>query len=162
MDGCMWIGGMPSSLILSEQNAERLAEGLCRMRGAALKIGQMLSIQDESMLPPQLADILQRVRSQADIMPRRQLTAALIKELGDDWQSRVTTFEWEPFAAASIGQVHRATLVDDNHTNIVMKVQYPGVATSISSDIRNVNSLIQMFNIVPKGMFLDDTLKVVL
>jgi aarF domain-containing kinase len=129
------------------------------MRGAALKVGQMLSIQDESMLPPQLAAILHRVRNQADVMPQRQLHRALAQQLGDDWRNKLLSFDDIPFAAASIGQVHKAVLHDG--TQVVIKVQYPGVATSISSDIRNVNSLINVFNVLPKGMFLDETLKVI-
>lgn len=63
----------PTSSFLTEQNAERLANALCRMRGAALKIGQMLSIQDENVLPPQFQVALERVRAGADVMPRKQL-----------------------------------------------------------------------------------------
>lgn len=66
-------GDQPARSGLSEENAERLASALCRMRGAALKIGQMLSIQDDSMLPPAFQAALERVRAGADIMPRRQL-----------------------------------------------------------------------------------------
>lgn len=66
----------PSSAFITEQNAERLANALCRMRGAALKIGQMLSIQDENVLPPQFSAALERVRAGADVMPRRQLEKA--------------------------------------------------------------------------------------
>lgn len=67
----------PYSRILSEKGAETLAAGLCRMRGAALKLGQMLSIQDESVIPPQLQSALERVRAGADYMPRNQLEGVL-------------------------------------------------------------------------------------
>lgn len=67
----------PYSRIISEKGAETLAAGLCRMRGAALKLGQMLSIQDESVIPPQLQSALERVRAGADYMPRKQLEAVL-------------------------------------------------------------------------------------
>ena len=114
---------------LTEANAERLANALCRMRGAALKIGQMLSIQDESVLPPQVRAgmcgrvsfpthththththtqvqaALERVRAGADVMPRSQLEGVLVAELGPDWQQELAEFDWEPRAAASIGQV---------------------------------------------------------
>ena len=66
----------PGGVMLSEANAERLASALCRMRGAALKLGQMLSIQDEEVLPPQFQAALERVRAGADVMPRRQLDQA--------------------------------------------------------------------------------------
>ena len=110
--------------MLSEANAQRLASGLCRMRGAALKIGQMLSIQDEDMMPPQVAAALEQVRQSADVMPRRQLESTMKAELGDNWQSLVKSFDFDPFAAASIGQVHKAELHDG--TQVAMKIQYPG------------------------------------
>lgn len=107
---------------LSEANTERLAEGLCRMRGAALKVGQMLSIADDSMVPPQLQAVLDRVRDGADVMPRHQLERALYTELGPNWQDQLSEFDWQPMAAASIGQVHRARL-KSNGMEVVMKVQ---------------------------------------
>jgi hypothetical protein len=113
--------------VLSERNARLLANALCRMRGAALKIGQMLSIQDEDLMPPQVAAALEQVRQSADAMPRRQLEATLKEELGSDWQSRVAHFDWEPSAAASIGQVHKAQLHDGR--DIAMKIQYPGASS---------------------------------
>lgn len=126
------------------------------MRGAALKVGQMLSIQDESLLPPQLQKVLERVRDSADVMPRRQLERALNKELTPDWQSKLTKFDWTPIAAASIGQVHRAVLPSGKE--IVLKVQYPGVAESINSDVNNVKLLVRLFNVMPRGMYFDETM----
>jgi aarF domain-containing kinase len=107
-----------------QSNAERLANALCRMRGAALKIGQMLSIQDETVLPPEIQSALERVRAGADVMPRWQLEKQLTSQLGVDWVKQVAEFDWEPKAAASIGQVHAAKLLDGRQ--VAMKVQYPG------------------------------------
>ena len=143
---------------LSEANTERLAEGLCRMRGAALKVGQMLSIQDESLVPPQLQAVLDRVRDGADVMPRPQLERALLTELGPNWQDSLSEFDWTPMAAASIGQVHRARL-KSNGQEVVMKVQYPGVAESINSDVNNLKRLIRFVNVLPKGMYIDETMR---
>eukprot|EP00041_Stephanoeca_diplocostata_P031055 m.957758 g.957758 ORF g.957758 m.957758 type:complete len:113 (+) comp23876_c0_seq45:36-374(+) len=67
---------------LTEANAERLVKTLCRVRGAALKLGQMISIQDSDFLPPQLAKIFDRVRESADFMPAAQMHAQLERELG--------------------------------------------------------------------------------
>jgi aarF domain-containing kinase len=75
------------------------------MRGAALKLGQMLSIQDESVIPPQISRALERVRQGADIMPRKQLEKVLTGEQGPGWKSRLAEFDDLPMAAASIGQV---------------------------------------------------------
>jgi aarF domain-containing kinase len=145
---------------MSAAQAERLAEGLCRMRGAALKIGQMLSLTDESMLPPQIAAVLERVRTQADIMPRRQLEKMMAAELGPDWRTRLggDAFEDTPVAAASIGQVHRSVLPDGR--KVAIKVQYPGVAESIQSDINNLKRLLTIANFLPPGLHIDSLLAV--
>eukprot|EP00879_Flechtneria_rotunda_P006145 GHRR01006461.1.p1 GENE.GHRR01006461.1~~GHRR01006461.1.p1 ORF type:complete len:813 (+),score=305.37 GHRR01006461.1:22-2460(+) len=146
------------SNLITESNAERLANALCRMRGAALKIGQMLSIQDETVLPPQIQAALERVRAGADVMPRNQLEKQLRSELSKDWQSKVAHFEYEPRAAASIGQVHSATLHDGRQ--VAMKIQYPGVARSIESDVDNLMRLINVANILPRGLYVDNAVKV--
>ncbi|KAK7269524.1 hypothetical protein RIF29_22255 [Crotalaria pallida] len=146
------------SPFLSEQNAERLALALCRMRGAALKIGQMLSIQDESLVPAPILAALEIVRQGADVMPKSQLNQVLNAELGPDWSSKLISFDYEPLAAASIGQVHRAVIKDG--MQVAMKIQYPGVADSIESDIENVKLLLNYTNLIPKGLYLDSAIKV--
>ncbi|KAH7678526.1 Cadmium-transporting ATPase protein [Dioscorea alata] len=146
------------SPFLSEQNAERLALALCRMRGAALKLGQMLSIQDDSLVPKPILAALDIVRQGADVMPRSQLNDVLDSELGPNWSSKLRSFDYEPLAAASIGQVHRAVLKDG--LEVAMKIQYPGVAESIESDIENVRRLLDYTNLIPKGLFLDRAIKV--
>ncbi|RCV25272.1 hypothetical protein SETIT_5G153400v2 [Setaria italica] len=146
------------SPFLSDQNAERIALALCRMRGAALKVGQMLSIQDESLVPPPVLAALDIVRQGADVMPRKQLNSVLDAELGPNWSSKLRSFDYDPLAAASIGQVHRAVLKDGS--DVVMKIQYPGVADSIESDIENVRLLLTYTNLIPKGLFLDRAMKV--
>ncbi|KAL5792076.1 hypothetical protein ACOSP7_000670 [Xanthoceras sorbifolium] len=146
------------SPFLSDKNAERLAHALCRMRGAALKIGQMLSIQDESLVPAPILAALDIVRQGADVMPKWQLDQVLDAELGPDWQSKLSSFDYEPLAAASIGQVHRAVTKDG--MQVAMKIQYPGVADSIESDIQNVKILLDYTNLIPKGLYLDSAMKV--
>lgn len=156
-------GGTTSSVAFSNANADRLAATLCRMRGAALKMGQMLSIQDEALLPPALTRALNQVRQGADAMPNYQLLQQLESQLGKEWRDKFETFDELPFAAASIGQVHRATIRDPNDGTIhdvVVKVQYPGVANSIESDLRNVTMLISFSGLAPKGMFLDNVVRV--
>ncbi|KAK9837605.1 hypothetical protein WJX74_001275 [Apatococcus lobatus] len=143
---------------LTEQNAEKLADALCRMRGAALKLGQMISIQDENVLPPQFQAAMDRVRAGADIMPRKQLEQVLRDELGHDWQDKLADFEMEPMAAASIGQVHGATLKDGRR--VAMKIQYPGVARSIESDVDNLMRIISLTNLLPKGLYVESAAKV--
>lgn len=152
-----------SPVIATDANADRLAATLCRMRGAALKMGQMLSIQDESLLPPSLTRALKQVRQGADAMPHHQLVKQMTSQLGRDWRSKFESFEELPFAAASIGQVHRATIKDETTgeiRNVVVKVQYPGVANSIESDLRNLAMLVTMTGLAPRGLFIENVIRV--
>ncbi|XP_034460095.1 atypical kinase COQ8B, mitochondrial isoform X1 [Hippoglossus hippoglossus] len=146
------------SPLLSEANAERIVNTLCKVRGAALKIGQMLSIQDNSFINPQLQKIFERVRQSADFMPTWQMTKVLEEELGSGWREKLSSFEDKPFAAASIGQVHHGVLKDGRE--IAMKIQYPGVAESIHSDINNLMSVLKLSVVLPEGLFADSSLEV--
>ena len=141
------------SALLSARNSEVLAAELCRMRGAALKLGQMLSLQDESFLPAPLAEALKRVRTHADVMPAAQLEQVMATNLGADWREQYTHFGTLPIAAASIGQVHQAALHDGRA--VAVKVQYPGVAESISSDLSNFEMLLSIIRVAPPGLYLD-------
>ncbi|MGA8032056.1 MAG: AarF/ABC1/UbiB kinase family protein [Casimicrobiaceae bacterium] len=139
--------GDVASALLSAPNARRLAARLARLRGAAMKIGQLVSLQGEDILPPEFARALAVLRAQAAPMPTQQLRRALGREFGKGWERRFSTFDFEPIAAASIGQVHRATTHDGR--DLALKVQYPGVAQSIESDVDNVAVLLRLFNLLP-------------
>ncbi|PIK54381.1 putative aarF domain-containing protein kinase 4 [Apostichopus japonicus] len=149
---------LEGSLLLTEANAERIVETLCRVRGAALKLGQMLSIQDNTMISPELQKIFERVRQSADFMPLWQMEKVLQKELGEDWRQSLESFEEKPFAAASIGQVHLATLKDGRE--VAMKIQYPGVAEGIESDINNLMSVLNVWNVLPPGLYAENAIDV--
>lgn len=186
-----------SGRLLTGQAAQTLVDGLCRMRGAALKVGQIISLQDEEALGSEVAAIMERVRTQANVMPRWQLEQRLRAELGEAWLERLggtwrgekedeeaaraastpvaasvqdlsasggaslpaesgrVGFDEHPVAAASIGQVHRAVLADGRR--VAVKVQYPGVADSIDSDLDNVSRLLMLGlgSALPKGLYLD-------
>ncbi|XP_005414084.2 PREDICTED: aarF domain-containing protein kinase 4 isoform X1 [Chinchilla lanigera] len=146
-----------SSPLLSEANAERIVQTLCTVRGAALKVGQMLSIQDNSLISPQLQRIFERVRQSADFMPRWQMLKVLEEELGKDWRAKLACLEEVPFAAASIGQVHQGVLKDG--TEVAVKIQYPGVAQSIHSDVQNLLALLKMSTALPEGLFAEQSLQ---
>jgi len=155
------IGG--GSVFMTEANAERLAVALCRMRGAALKLGQMLSIQDESVIPPQIQRALERVRQGADTMPAAQLHRAIEDHLGSGWRDKLSSFDEEPLAAASIGQVHKAVYTDASTgavKDVCMKIQYPGVARSIHSDIDNLMRLVSLTDLLPRGLYVEHAVKV--
>ncbi|KHJ78865.1 ABC1 family protein [Oesophagostomum dentatum] len=150
--------GMPKNPFLSQPNADRIVETLCRVRGAALKLGQMLSIQDPDTVPASLLEIFERVRHSADFMPLKQVHKQMVASFGKDWRSKFQSFEDRPFAAASIGQVHKAILPDGR--KVAVKIQYPGVAEGIDSDIDNLVSVLSLGNIFPKGLFLDKFVEV--
>eukprot|EP00002_Diphylleia_rotans_P022823 TRINITY_DN4485_c0_g1_i4.p1 TRINITY_DN4485_c0_g1~~TRINITY_DN4485_c0_g1_i4.p1 ORF type:complete len:430 (+),score=78.09 TRINITY_DN4485_c0_g1_i4:183-1472(+) len=158
------LGGQEATLrsaALSEENVERIAETLCHMRGAALKFGQMLSMQDSSLMPEQLQIALERVRHNAHIMPKDQLHEVLSNEFGTDWRNLFDDFDETPMAAASIGQVHRAILkpsLSRPWREAAIKIQYPGVAESIDSDLKFVSSFLSNTGILPKGMYVNSTL----
>ncbi|XP_026146544.1 atypical kinase COQ8A, mitochondrial [Carassius auratus] len=149
---------LDSSPFLSEANAERIVRTLCKVRGAALKLGQMLSIQDDAFINPQLAKIFERVRQSADFMPIKQMMKALNNDLGPNWRDKLDVFEERPFAAASIGQVHLAKMKDGRE--VAMKIQYPGVAQSINSDVNNLMTVLSMSNALPEGLFPDHLIDV--
>jgi predicted unusual protein kinase regulating ubiquinone biosynthesis (AarF/ABC1/UbiB family) len=145
-------------MLMTPANARRVADQLATMRGAAMKVGQILSMDTGEFLPRELADILARLRSEARYMPPQQLQKVMTEAYGEGWESLFYGFENKPLAAASIGQVHK-TLSPDGR-KIVLKVQYPGVAASIDSDVDNIATLLRMSGLLPAELdikpLLDD------
>jgi predicted unusual protein kinase regulating ubiquinone biosynthesis (AarF/ABC1/UbiB family) len=137
-------------LLLTPANAMRAADELARMRGAAMKVGQLISMDAGDMLPPELAQIFDRLRADAHHMPWPQLRRVLTHAWGADWRDRFEKFDTHPIAAASIGQVHRAQTKDGR--DLAIKVQYPGVRRSINSDVDNVASLMRVAGLIPGGV----------
>lgn len=139
-------------LLLTPRNITRVADELVKMRGAAMKMGQLISMDTGDVLPPELSQIMARLRDDARIMPPKQLKTALNTAWGDGWLRQFKRFDVTPIAAASIGQVHRAMTRDGR--DLAIKVQYPGVARSIDSDVANVGALIKMTGLLPSGFEL--------
>ncbi|KAI1215046.1 ABC1-domain-containing protein [Annulohypoxylon truncatum] len=150
-------GGGEGSVLFSPGNMERLVAKLSRMRGAALKIGQVMSFQDSKMLPAPIREVLQRVQDRADYMPAWQRDNMLSMSLGPEWRDLFDEFEEKPIAAASIGQVHRATLRSTGE-KVAVKIQFPGVADSINSDLDNLSMLLTASKLLPKGLYLNKTI----
>ena len=90
-------------------------------------------------------------------MPPSQRDQVLVQNLGQNWRDLFSSFEERPFAAASIGQVHKATLASNGKV-VAVKVQYPGVRNSIDSDLNNLSLLLTASNLLPKGLYLDKTI----
>ncbi len=137
-------------LILTPQNITRLTDQLAYLRGAAMKLGQMLSMDAGDILEPELAEILSRLRSNADPMPAKQLSSVLEKSLGPNWKAEFLAFNFKPIASASIGQVHQA--YSDAGDKLAVKVQYPGIRKSINSDVDNVGTLLKVVGLIPESV----------
>ncbi len=140
-------------LILTPGNVQRLTDRLSHLRGAAMKMGQMISLDAGDFLPEELSKILATLRDQANFMPTRQLDQVLKAEWGPDWRKQFRWFNPRPIAAASIGQVHKALTRDGEE--LAIKVQYPGVAKSIDSDVDNVMTLLKVAGFAPPELEMD-------
>jgi len=145
------------SLLLTPANARRVTNQLADMRGAAMKVGQMLSMDTGDLLPRELTDILASLRSDARGMPIEQLQAAMTEAYGEEWESIFYGFNFTPIAAASIGQVHRAISPDGRE--IVLKIQYPGVAESINSDVDNIAMVLRLSGLLPSELDIQPLLE---
>jgi predicted unusual protein kinase regulating ubiquinone biosynthesis (AarF/ABC1/UbiB family) len=99
-----------------------------------------------------MTEVMAALRADAPHMPPKQLQGVLNAEWGPGWYGRFARFDVRPFAAASIGQVHRATTKDGRE--LAVKVQYPGVRASIDSDIDNVATLLRLPGVIPREMDL--------
>ncbi len=136
--------------------AERYAEQLGRSKGALMKVGQMLSFALVSpVVPAEFRPIYQtalgRLRTEAPPMPPQLTRLVLERELGRQAESAFAEFNWEPLAAASIGQVHAARLPDGRA--VAVKIQYPGVGEAIRSDLKNAELLAAFLGMAIGGLF---------
>ena len=144
-------------MLLTPANAARLADRLSAMRGAAMKFGQLMSMDGQGLLPPAFAEQLGRLRDRAHVMPATQLAEVLHREYGDDWHRRFRRLGFEPIASASIGQVHRAETHDGR--TLALKIQHPGVRESIDSDVANLALLARTPGLVPAGIDIEPLLE---
>ncbi|WP_182083908.1 AarF/ABC1/UbiB kinase family protein [Aureimonas sp. ME7] len=137
-------------MLLTPGNLLRVADRLSHLRGAAMKLGQMISLDAGDALPAELSEIMARLRADADPMPPAQLERVLTSEWGREWRIRFQRFDSKPIAAASIGQVHRAVTLDGRE--LAVKIQYPGVRESIDADVDNVAALLRVSGLMPPGL----------
>ncbi len=145
-------GQRPSmqDLLLIPSNAGRLADRLAEMRGAAMKVGQLLSMEAGEFLPRAFSQALKRLRDEAHTMPLIQLKHVLDADWGQGWEKRFRHFSYAPVAAASIGQVHEA--VTREGQRLAIKIQYPGIRDSIDSDVNNVAGMLKLFRLIPEAI----------
>ena len=116
------------------RSAQQVADTMGQMKGAFMKVGQMLSFADTSMLPPEAREVLATLQADAPPMSYELVAEAVEAELGAPPEKAFDWFSPAPMASASIGQVHMARLGDDE---VVVKVQYPGVADAVAADLNN-------------------------
>ncbi len=135
------------------RNAERIVAGSTELRGAFMKLVQMLSMRTD-LFPSEALERLAVVQSQVPPMPYDRVRAVLEAELGAAPEVRFASFETEAFAAASLGQVHRARLHDG--TAVAVKVQYPGVADTVRQDLKNVRALVKALTAVVRDVLRQD------
>lgn len=124
-----------------ESSASTIAATLGELKGAAMKVGQMLST-DPELLPPEITDALSTLQKDAPPMDLPMVRGVIEEALGGVLEDHFTSFSDKPIGAASIGQVHRATTTDGQ--DVAVKVQYPGIADSIESDLKNLGALLNL------------------
>ncbi|NMO16220.1 AarF/ABC1/UbiB kinase family protein [Pyxidicoccus fallax] len=140
-------GGAPE--LLGKGAAEALVSTLGEMKGAAMKLGQAISM-DPDLLTPEVRQVLARLQNQAPAMSPAQVSRVVREELGAPPEKAFREFSHEPLAAASLGQVHRAVLPDGRP--VAVKVQYPGIADSMAHDLQNVGMLVKTVSKASKLM----------
>jgi len=158
--GALGIGrqlvGQSSNLVLAEiqeKTAEQLFKVLGELKGGAMKFGQALSVF-EAALPEDIAkpyrETLTKLQESAPPLPTRVVHKVLAKELGEDWRDNFASFEDLPTASASIGQVHKAQWKDGRV--VAVKIQYPGAAEALISDLNQIQRFAKIFQLVMPGL----------
>jgi predicted unusual protein kinase regulating ubiquinone biosynthesis (AarF/ABC1/UbiB family) len=134
--------------------AEQIVEALGTMKGAAMKIGQVMSFLDVGLVPPEYREEFQRklgkLRDAAPTVTFEQMRKVIEHELGDPLEEVFESFDEEPIAAASIGQVYRARLADGR--DVAVKVQYPGVDAAVRADMQNLGLILRLAKRIAPGM----------
>jgi predicted unusual protein kinase regulating ubiquinone biosynthesis (AarF/ABC1/UbiB family) len=121
----------------------KVVDNLSRLKGAPMKVGQMLSLH-EDLLPPEIVEIFRVLQKDSNPMPYYMIQEVLKRELKEKLQD-FSSIEEKPFASASIGQIHRAVL--KNNDKVVLKIQYPGIRKSIHTDLATIKIILSpLFN----------------
>ena len=141
------------SALISKKNVTATVYTLKNLRGAAMKFGQLLSLDETVILSPDLAAIFAQLQSSGYSMTPSQLKKVLNHNWGDDWLKHFKYFDVRPFAAASIGQVHKATLKSGEV--VAIKVQFPGVKQSIDSDLATLKFIMKTSGMLPENFPLE-------
>jgi predicted unusual protein kinase regulating ubiquinone biosynthesis (AarF/ABC1/UbiB family) len=135
------------------RNAERVVAGSKELRGAFMKLAQMLSMRGD-VLPAEALEVLSVVQSAVPPMPWPRVREVLVDELGVPPERVFRHVERVAFAAASLGQVHRAELPDGRA--VAVKIQYPGVAQTVRQDLQNVKALLRVLTAIARDVMRQD------
>jgi predicted unusual protein kinase regulating ubiquinone biosynthesis (AarF/ABC1/UbiB family) len=134
--------------------AEQIVEALGHMKGAAMKLGQVMSFLDVGLVPEDYREEFQRklarLRDAAPTVTFKEMRKVIEDELGEGISDVFAEFEEEPVAAASIGQVYRARLTDGR--DVAVKVQYPGVAAAVRADMQNLGLILRVLKRIAPGL----------
>jgi predicted unusual protein kinase regulating ubiquinone biosynthesis (AarF/ABC1/UbiB family) len=131
------------------KTAIKVVERSKELRGAFTKLVQMLSMRDD-LLPGEMLQVLSAVQSSVPPMDYAMIRRQIVAELDEPPESLFASFETQAFAAASLGQVHKATLKDGRE--VVVKVQYPGVEETVKQDLQNIKALLQTFTLIGRDV----------
>src|SRR3954465_11783899 len=136
------------------ETAEKMVAALGQLKGAAMKIGQLASFIDTEFLPPEYRELYQEklaaLRDTAPAMPWNKVRAVLEEEWEEPPEDLFEEIEHDAAAAASIGQVHRATLADGR--KVAVKIQYPGVAKALRADMQNAGMIMRLAKALAPGL----------
>ena len=136
------------------KTAQALVKVFGSMRGAAMKVGQTLSAVDLGLVPeeirPEFQAILAELQHSAEPVSAKAIRGVIEEDLGERVSRAFADFDDEPIAAASIGQVHRATTTDGR--DVAVKVQYPGIAEAIHSDLQNLRLALKLLSSIAPGI----------
>ena len=165
--GAKYAGTKASNLVRGDESAQekmddrhletamKMVEALGSMKGAAMKIGQFASFIDTEFIPEEYRDTYQeqlaKLRTDAPSMPWERVVEVLEEQYeGEPLDEMFESIEEEAVAAASIGQVHRGVLLDGR--KVAIKIQYPGVAEALESDLRNAGVIVRLARVMAPGL----------
>src|SRR5207248_11681735 len=136
------------------ETAKQIVAALCRMKGASMKLGQVMSFLDVGLVAEEHRDEFQRelakLRDAAPTVSFKQMRRVVEEDLEDPISELFEDFDEQPIAAASIGQVYRARLRDGRE--VAVKVQYPGVAGAVRADLQNLEMIMRLLKRMTPGL----------
>lgn len=126
--------------------AQEIIQSMGHLKGGLMKIGQMISITEDLVLPKEISSLFKSLQQHAPAMTQNELSRVFRRNFQDLPEKVFKSFDYSPIAAASIGQVHRATL--HSGEEVAVKIQYPDIVNAIKSDLQNIDQLDRLFGAI--------------